>query len=70
MEKIQVVWEVSDGYAGKSRPQKLEIDIENDIMSEEEWVELSHEEKLEVINEAVQDDFEQTVSFTVTDYGM
>ena len=70
MEKIQVVWEVSDGYVGKSRPQKLEIDIENDVMSEEEWVELSHEEKLEVINEAVQDDFERTVSFSITDYGI
>lgn len=27
--KMEVHWEVEDGYAGKSRPQKFEIDLED-----------------------------------------
>lgn len=70
MEKITVVWEVGDGYVGKSRPQRTVIDVENDLMCEEEWNELTHEEKIENIESIVQEDFEQRITFEIDDYGI
>lgn len=70
MEKITVVWEVEDGYAGKGRPQRTVIDVENDLMSEGEWNELTYEEKIENIESIVQEDFEQRITFGIEDYGI
>lgn len=70
MERITVKWEVEDGYVGKSRPQKTFIDIEKELMSEEEWDELSKAEKMEHIESIVQEDFEQRISFGIEDYGI
>ncbi|MEO7046582.1 MAG: hypothetical protein ABI091_14825 [Ferruginibacter sp.] len=54
---MEITWEVEDGYSGKSRPQHTEIDDQDiaECKTKEEF------EKL--INEAVQEDFEQTISF-------
>ena len=68
--KIVIKWEVDDGYAGKSRPQETKLYIERDIMPLEEWNKLTEEEKKEIIREAVQEDFEQKVSFDIGDYGI
>lgn len=70
MEKIIVKWEVEDGYAGKSRPQKTIIDIEKELMSEEEWNDLTLEQKIENIESIVQEDFEQRITFGIEDYGI
>jgi hypothetical protein len=67
--KITVKWEVEDGYAGKSRPQKTIIDTERD-MQEGEWDEMSQEERMEYIEECVQEDFDQKISFAIEDYGI
>lgn len=67
--KIIVEWEVEDGYAGKSRPQKTEIDTE-DYFDNEEWNEMTDDEKKEHLESFVQEDFEQKISFGITDWGL
>ena len=69
MEKIKVRWEVEDGYVGKSRPQTTIIDIEQ-LMDIEEWEAMTEDKKREFIEEIVQEDFEQKISFGISDYGM
>ena len=50
-------WEIDDGYVGQRAPQYTEID--DDDLAECE----TEEERQELINEIVQEDFEQKVSF-------
>ncbi len=70
MEKIKIKWEVEDGYVGKSRPQITTIDVEKHIMSEEDWNALNEDEKKEVIEQAVEEDYKQKISFSISDYGI
>ena len=67
--KITVHWQVEDGYVGKSRPQKTIIKPYEDL-GQEEWEEMSESERDEYIEQCVQDDFDQKVSFAIdnTDY--
>jgi|GEM_PF-2356653 len=67
--KITVHWQVDDGYVGKSRPQKTVITPYEDL-GQEEWEEMTEEERDEYIEQCVQDDFDQKVSFAIdnTDY--
>ena len=67
--KITVHWQVEDGYVGKSRPQKTIIKPYDDL-GQEEWEEMSESERDEYIEQCVQDDFDQKVSFAIdnTDY--
>ena len=53
-----IIWEVEDGYMGKSRPQETEID--DDELAEYE----TEEEKEEFIRNEIQNDFEQTISWS------
>ena len=69
MEKIIVQWQVDDGYVG-NRPQKTVIDVENDLMTEGEWNDLSYEQKTENILSMVQEDFENRITFSIDDYGI
>jgi hypothetical protein len=69
MKKLIVEWEVEDGYLGHS-PQKTVIDVENTLMDEGEWNELSKAEKQEIIEEIVKEDFEQKISFHIKNYGI
>jgi len=69
MKKIKIKWEVEDGYVGKQRPQSTTIDIEKEIMSEEDWNALTKDEKEEIIEQAVEEDFKQKISFSISDYG-
>lgn len=64
--KITVHWQVEDGYVGKSRPQKTIIKPYNDL-GQEEWEEMSESERDEYIEQCVQDDFDQKVSFAIDD---
>ena len=57
---IKVTWEVDDGYVGKSAPHTLTI-------SEDELQYCESEEiRQEYIEEAVDSDFAQTVTWTIT----
>jgi len=69
MEKIKVKWEVEDGYVGKSRPQSTTIDIEQH-MDKEEWDSMNESEKREFIEGIVQEDFDEKISFGISDYGI
>ena len=53
-----VNWEVEDGYIGKSRPQHTVID--DDELAERE----TEEEKEQLIEECIQDDFNQKISWS------
>jgi hypothetical protein len=67
--KIKVKWEVSDGYAGKGRPQET-IFKPYDYVDEDFWKQATREEKIKIIEEAVQEDFENKISFSIDDYGI
>ncbi len=56
MSSIKFKWQVLDRYAGGSRPQHVTID-ESEILDCED-----EEELLQIIESAVQEDFEQKVS--------
>ena len=62
--KIDVTWQVYDGYCGGSRPQHTKIDT-SDYMDDVEWIEQSEEERQKYIEEAVQEDFNQKVCFNI-----
>lgn len=55
-----VRWEVDDGYCGKSRPHKTEIDDDDLEMCETE------EEREQLISDIIQQDFEQIISWYET----
>lgn len=63
--KIKITWEVSDGYVGKSRPQYCTFNSE-DYMDEEDWNNLSEEEKEQYINDFVQEEFNNNISWDIT----
>lgn len=65
MSKITISWEVEDGYAGGSRPHRVSFDPTNYIDEDETWEEISQERKDEIINDIVETDFEQTISFVI-----
>ena len=60
---MEVIYEIEDGYIGKSRPQTVKID--DDELAECETL----EEKKELIESYVQEDFDQNISWCITDYG-
>ena len=57
---MRVTWEVEDGYVGKSRPQHTEIP--DDELSDCE----TEDEKQHLIEEYIQSDFEQNISWSIT----
>lgn len=67
--KLTIKWEVEDGYVGKSRPQKTIFDTNDYTNDEEEWNSLSEKEKMDYISEAVQEDFDQKIFFSIYDFG-
>ena len=69
MPQFTAHWEVEDGYAGKSRPQHTKIDT-NDQFEDDEWEEMSEKEKKEWIEEQVEEDYRNKISFYISDYGI
>ncbi len=55
-DKIEVTWEVADGYAGRTRPQRTKIS-HTDIVDCD-----SEDEVKKLIEESIQEDFEQKIS--------
>jgi hypothetical protein len=66
---IKTNWEVEDGYAGKSRPYQTIINT-RDYMSDQEWDELTYQEKEEIIDEEIQLDYQSKISYYIKDYGI
>jgi hypothetical protein len=60
-DKMKVTWEVEDGYCGKHRPQYIEVP--DDELEECE----TEEDREDLINSYVQDAFDQTISWCITD---
>ena len=57
---MRVTWEVDDGYVGKGRPQHTEIPDDEIEDCETE------EEKQELINQYVQEDFDNSITWSIT----
>ena len=57
---MKITWEVEDGYCGKSGPQHTEIP--DDELEEYE----TEEEKEKYIEECIQEDFNQKISWYIT----
>lgn len=64
---FEVTWKVDDGYVN-NRPHTTKIKPYND-MSFEDWNKINTEEQMIYIEECVQQDFENIVSFTIENYG-
>jgi hypothetical protein len=69
MPKFKVTWEVEDGYVGKSRPQHTVVDTEYEF-DDNEWDEMSEDDKKGWIAQQVEDDFNSKISFCISDYGI
>lgn len=61
---MKVIWEVEDGYVGKSRPQETEIPDE-DFEPYEEDGEIDDKIKQQIIENYVQDDFDANISWAI-----
>jgi hypothetical protein len=59
--KILINWEVEDGYVGKGRPQETEIDVDK-----EEWEEMTKDQQQDLLDESVQEDFSQKISYGIS----
>ncbi|MCP4113820.1 MAG: hypothetical protein GY737_00165 [Desulfobacteraceae bacterium] len=62
MSKIEVRWEVEDGYVGKSRPQSCEIDSEDISLDGDK------EDMMDQVYDEVNDDFANKISFYVANF--
>lgn len=60
--KIEVRWQVEDGYCGKSRHQNFDLDLE-DFAGCESEVEYEH-----VLDGAVQEEFENRIAWRCDNY--
>jgi hypothetical protein len=58
--KFKVRWQVSDGYVGGARPQSFNIDIDEMVENCE-----TETEALQYLDDAVHDDFDNTVSYSI-----
>jgi len=67
--KIEVKWKVVDGYIGKNRPQTTTFET-NDYYDGDDWNMLSENEKKALINEIVQQDFDNKISYEINDFGL
>jgi len=56
---IEVTWQAEDGYCGGSRPHTIKFD-------DDEVEDMDAEERQEFIENAVQEEFEQTVTWEIT----
>ena len=61
---MKVIWEVEDGYVGRYRPQETDIP---DIAFEDFDGEIcdNKEERQQIINQAVQNDFDQNITWAI-----
>ena len=56
---MKIIWEVEDGYVGKSAPHETEID--DDELAECE----TEEDRENLISDSIQEDFNQKVSWSI-----
>lgn len=62
---LRIKWEVDDGFVCGDRSRILELDTNDYADSDEEWNTLSEEERNNYINDAVQDHFNDKVSWYI-----
>ena len=60
--KLNITYEVEDGYAGKSRPQQFVFDSEAWC---DDWEELTEDEKNDYINQSIDEDFNDKISWCI-----
>lgn len=60
--KIDIIWEIEDGYAGGSRPHYLKVDTED----YGDWESMEEKEKSEIIEDEVQNDFNNSISWYIS----
>lgn len=65
IRKLTISWEVNDGYVNKSGIQKTTLTEDNLDMDWDEWDELNKEEQRDYIMDAVQDDFDNRITFEI-----
>jgi hypothetical protein len=53
-----VRWEVEDGYAGKSRPQRTEVD-------DEDYLDTPPDEREDFLYECIREDFDNKIGFYI-----
>lgn len=63
--KIKITWEIEDGYVGKSRPHNSIFNSDY-YMDDDEWNDLSEENKEIYINEFLQEEFNNKISWSET----
>jgi hypothetical protein len=63
--RLEIQWEVCDGYCGKSRPQTLQIETEDYLEADTPYETLSEDEKRECIVEWVEGDFQSKVTYSI-----
>lgn len=59
-DKLTVIWEISDGYVGGSRPHRMTIS-EDDFSGH-----MTDEELEEILFEMVDEDFRRKASYSIT----
>jgi hypothetical protein len=59
---IEITYQVEDGYVGKSRPQGYQLDISGLEFCD------SINEAMQYVDEATQEDFENRISWTYSNY--
>jgi len=60
--KVEIRWEVEDGYVGKSRPQSFEVDLD------EFEDDMTHDEIVERVCEATDEDMANKVSYCFSNF--
>jgi hypothetical protein len=55
---MKVIWEVDDGYLGKSRPHET-------FIPDDELKDVDDEARIDIINEYVDHDFSSIVTFSI-----
>lgn len=67
--EITVTWEICDGYISGDRPQETKIKLSKDL-DFEDWNIMSSEEKRYYIEDCVQEDFENKITYEIGNYGL
>lgn len=64
--KIKITWKVDDGHTGRSRSQSFVFNT-GGYIDDEDWKDLSKDEQDDLIYEAVQEEFENNITWKIQD---
>ena len=63
--RLNISWEVDDGYCGKARPQHFSIETRDYLEDDQPYEEMSQQEKDDFIYDRVCEEFNNRISFVV-----